>query len=174
MGLVKDGRMLDLQIYNQHKLYSKSFVIDFALQEMASTARLYILKSLLYIVAVILLLDSGNAQTCSSVEQPVVSSLDPPSGTTGTDESLSTLYTITGERLDQVVDIIVELDSSLERIQLASMMIIDERTITFRLSVNPPLPSRSGGNPARVRIIPANSSCSTVELTISLHDTSEL
>ncbi len=146
---------------------------------MAFTARLFILKCLLCIVAVFLLLDPGNGQICSSVEQPVVSSLDPPSGTTGTDESLSTLYTISGERLDQVADIIVELESSFVPtgipVPLDNMILIDERTVTFRLSI----PSfglfrTDGGNSATAIIIPRNSNCSNVILTISLHDTSEL
>ncbi len=60
---------------------------------------------------------------CGEQPRPIDSRgsmLDPSSSITGTDESLST---ITGERLDQVADIIVELDSSFRppRIRLASI-----------------------------------------------------
>ncbi len=137
---------------------------------MASTGRSCILQYLFWQSVLFLLLHlvNVNAQSCViTEEQPVVSSLDPPSGTTGTDESVSTLYTITGERLDHVSNISVEVPE----IELASIIIdSEESTITLRLSF-----ARFGtGRLATVTIVPNNTACSDIIITISLHDTSKL
>ena len=85
---------------------------------MASPAKVTMLSCILWLV-LHLVLDFGKAQTCiSSTEQPVVNSIDPPSGTTGTDAALSTRYTITGQRLDQVMAIFVEIQTLFERLRI--------------------------------------------------------
>lgn len=140
---------------------------------MASTGRprSCTMKCLLWqsVLFALLHLLNVNAQSCiTAEEQPVVNSLDPPSGTTGTDESLSTLYTITGERLDQVNDIMVVLDTTGRRLELDSNN-TEENAITFRLTF-----VRVGvGSIATVTIVPNNTACSSIALTISVHDTSK-
>ncbi len=142
------------------------------LQRMASTEKPYAMKYLFWQTVLFLLLHlvNVNAQsTCLPAEQPVVISLDPPSGTTGTDESLSTVYTITGERLDQVSSINVELEATQRRLELDSIN-TEERTITFRLSL-----VRIGvGSIATVTIVPNNTACSDITRTITIYDISKL
>ena len=136
---------------------------------MASPAKVLTLSYLL-LLTLSLVVDIGRAQTCmSSIEQPVVNSIDPPSGTTGDNEGLSTSYTITGERLDQVAEIMVETDSqSPATITVTNVALQDNSSISFNLEFTS---ISSGGIGALVMVVPNNTNCSTVTLRISLFDT---
>ena len=113
----------------------------------------------------------GNTQTCMSFDQPVVESIEPLSGITGTNAALSTRYTINGERLDKVSEITVkrETTSGPEIIPLVDSL-RESSSISFDLdtAVLPP-----GGTKAIVLVVPTNPDCSTLSLTIYLHDQSE-
>ena len=137
---------------------------------MASSAKVLMLPFVLWL-ALSLIVDFGIAQTCmSSIEQPVVNSIDPPSGTTGDSEGLSSRYTITGERLDQVAEIIVELDPQRPRRINVIDILQDNSSISFNLEFTG---ISAGGIDASVMVVPNNTDCSTMTLTISLYDTGE-
>ena len=104
----------------------------------------------------------------SSTKQLVVSGIGPPSGTTGTDATLSTHYTIAGERLDKVSEITVEIETSsgLETIPLVDS-VQGAASIKFHLATTA-LPPQ--GTNASVLVIPINPDCAPSVLTISLHN----
>lgn len=142
---------------------------------MASQARLGAVLLTLQLTVYLILLSlpqhaiAQDAVCMSATQQPVVTSIDPPSGTTGTDNTLSTNYTITGERLDQVANIIVQPLSSAMPIALADIQ--NEPTqIRFHLQE---IPLSRTGTPTDVMLVPNNTQCSPVTLTISLHETSK-
>ena len=141
---------------------------------MASQARLgavlLTLQWALYLVF-LSLPQHANAQVAvcmNATEQPVVISIDPPSGTTGTDNTRSTNYTITGERLDQVADVMVQYDNGFVTIRLSD---IEQEPTQIRFHLTEvPLP-RLAGTLTEVILLPNKTQCSQVSLTISLHDT---
>ena len=116
--------------------------------------------------------DSHARPNCVSFnKQLVVSSIDPPSGTTGTDTTLSTRYVITGERLGDVSKISVEIKtfSGIKTIPLVNS-VQEAASIKFHLATTA-LPPQ--GTNASVLIITVSPDCTPLVLTISLHHPSK-
>lgn len=105
----------------------------------------------------------ANAQgqgVCPSGEQPVASSVAPPSGTTGDDPRESTNYTISGEILDQVDTI--EVQSGLQTTIIAR----NSTSIQFHIQ-DANLRRREIVN-ATILLIPRNLNCLTANITVML------
>ena len=109
-----------------------------------------------------------SAQSCNMTEQPIVTRLNPPSGTTGQDRGVSSIYTIQGANLDSVStfdillqNMVVSPSAPLER---------NSTVISFRIPQTS-VTRRAGGSPATLRIFPINTFCQNISLQITLHDT---
>lgn len=125
--------------------------------------------ALAFCLLVLCTVQHASAQCGSAVDQPLVSSLDPPSGTTGVDETLGTTYTMTGERLDRVATIDVTYETRFSgEVNIALANVDQEPTrITFNLQQT----SLSRNALATMVLQPDNTDCSSVTLEVSLHDT---
>lgn len=117
-----------------------------------------------------------NNMTCDvDTEQPAVTLLSPPSGSTGFtdgDSGLSSIYFLQGERLDSILRM---------EIQFPPPQNIAPRTITDILQSNSTavsfqIPQTSfqrmpGGTPAILAIYPTNTACQDISLSMTLHET---
>ena len=107
----------------------------------------------------------SNAQasngSCTSNVQPIVTRIDPPSGTTGRDVRESTNYTITGSQLNRVNTIIVYYPGGMLMTRDVSRN--GSTAIRFRIENG-----RFNRVNATVSVIPANSDCLAVNLTVLL------
>ena len=102
---------------------------------------------------------------CSSASQPLVRTIDPPSGTTGRDARRSTRYRITGDRLLQVATIGVILDDG--RTLRAQDVTSNNSVIGFYID------DARLGRPinATLSVSPMDLDCTTTSFTITLFPT---
>lgn len=100
------------------------------------------------------------AQACTS--QPVVTSLDPPSGTSGTDVGRSTYYTVSGQQLDQLADVFVLTDRNLSTL----MRVGNSTTLSFYIE-DARITPRDAVN-AILFLVPTDRNCSTENITLTL------
>ena len=103
----------------------------------------------------------GRAQndTCLETEQPVLSGVDPPSGTR------EVIYTITGSELDQVVDVLVEQD----QMELG-VMVLEINTSSIQFTITDLVEDGI----ATVTLQPNNTACNTSSGTIDLRRFGEM
>ena len=136
------------------------------------------LCSLLWIVCTLLVHSEVNAQnmTCDAdTQQPTVTRVSPPSGTTGLGGGVSSTFTIQGERLDRISRLEIELPSPLDLLNgraVQNPMILPQRNSTFIAFQIPPtvvLRAR-GGSLVSLGIYPMNAACRNISLPISIHD----
>ena len=120
-----------------------------------------------------------NAQCDMATEQPMVTGVNPPSGTTGTGGGVSSTYTIQGERLDRVSRLEILLLSPLDLMNsgrtVQDPMIFQNRNST---SISFQIPQtnvqrQAGGSPVTLRIYPINAACQNISITMSLHETGQ-
>ena len=136
------------------------------------------LWSLALVVCSTLVHFEANAQqnmTCDTdTEQPAMTSLNPPSGTTGLtsgERGLSSIYFLQGERLDSI---------SRMEIQFPPPQIITPRTAEIlqrnSTAISFQIPQTffqrmPGGTPAIITIYPSNTACQDISLSMTLHET---
>ena len=113
-----------------------------------------------------------NNMICDAdTEQPAVTLLDPPSGTTGMDSGLSSTYLLQGERLESIsrMEILIILQDVSSR--TPNILQRNSTVISFRIP-RTSFPLRiPGGTPAVLRIYPTNTACQNISLSMSLHET---
>ena len=107
----------------------------------------------------------------ATAQQPVVNRIFPPSGTTGTSASLSSNYSIEGERLTMISQIIVQYNGGLN-ITLLNLQSTDS-SIMFNLQSTFGLQRTPGGTPATLQLVPTNAACERITDTIAIHETSK-
>lgn len=100
---------------------------------------------------------------CPNGAQPLATSLDPPSGTTGDDLRESTNYEVGGDLLDQVATVVVNSDFSL------AAAITSRNSSSIRFHITPEANFRNGEREnAMVSLIPVNRNCLTRNFTVTL------
>ena len=100
----------------------------------------------------------GSGETCQESDQPVLASIDPPSGTT------ELTYTITGEQLDRVEEITLTQDGNSLGISIEARNATEVRFTIMATS------SQVEDGPATLTLVPDNSSCNTVFVDIELRE----
>lgn len=122
----------------------------------------------------------ANAQqnmACNAdTEQPTVTLLTPPSGTTGIGSRLSSVYFLQGERFDSISRMEIQFPPPQSR-PIASQIIEPDdilqrnsTTISFQIP-QISLDRTPGGTPAVLAIYPSNTACQNITLSMSLHET---
>lgn len=111
----------------------------------------------------------------ASTEQPDVTLLSPPSGTTGVtdgDRGLSSIYSLQGERLGSILQMEIQFPPPLTIAPVTAEILQRNSTaISFQIPQTSNLQRIPGGSPAILAIYPTNSACQNISLSMSLHDT---
>ena len=131
------------------------------------------LWSLALVVCTLVHLEANAQQICNTnAEQPAVTLLTPPSGTTGITDGeigLSSTYFLQGERLDNILQIeIFPQDISPRTAQILQR---NSTVLTFEIPQTSGFRRMPGGTPAILRIYPNNTACQNISLSMSLHET---
>lgn len=117
--------------------------------------------------------NAQNATCNTATEQPVVTRVSPPSGTTGEEAGVSSTYAIQGERLDSVLGAeIFNLPPLNPAMHTLALQRENSSTISFRI----PRTTNVGrmGNLVDLVIYPNNSACQNVSLQLTIFDTGKL
>lgn len=107
----------------------------------------------------------AQGQGCPAAAQPIPARIDPPSGTTGTDQRQSTYYTISGQQLDQVASISVSFNGFV----LATTNLVQNSSFIQFYIAEAILQRRDIVN-ATVSLFPTDSNCSVTNLTVTLYN----
>ena len=120
----------------------------------------------------------ANAQICDAgTEQPTVTLLTPPSGTTGIGSSLSSVYFLQGERFDSISRMEIQFPPPQSRprasqiIGTGDILQRNSTTISFQIPQISNIDRTPGGIPAFLVIYPSNTACQNITLSMSLHET---
>lgn len=117
---------------------------------------------------------SAQQMTCNAnTEQPAVTMLNPPSGTTGMDSGLSSIYLLQGERLERILRMEIQFPPP-QTISPRTPNILQRNSteISFRIPQTS-FQRMPGGTPAVLRIYPNNTACQNISLSMSLHETGQ-
>jgi hypothetical protein len=116
-----------------------------------------------------------NNMTCDAdTEQPAVTLLTPPSGTTGLtsgERGLSSIYFLQGERLDSISRMEIRFPD-LQSITPRTPEILQSNSTAISFQIPQTFLQRiPGGTPAILRIYPSNTACQNISISMSLHET---
>ena len=117
--------------------------------------------------------NAQNATCDTATEQPVVTRVNPPSGTTGEEAGVSSTYAIQGERLDSILGaVILNPPSLIPAMHTLALQRENSSTISFRIprTIN----VRRMGDLVNLIIYPNNSACQNVSLQLTILDTGKL
>ena len=116
-----------------------------------------------------------NNMICNaSTEQPDVTLLSPPSGTTGLtggEIGLSSIYSLQGERLENIMGMEIQFPPPLTiSSSTASILQRNSTAISFQIPQTS-FQRMPGGTPAILAIYPTNIACQNISLSMTLHET---
>lgn len=139
--------------------------------------RLLLVSGLCFLVQLTVINAQQNSTCNTATEQPVVTGVNPPSGTIGQDAGVSSTYTIQGELLDRVAQfelvLLFPLDivNGMQTVTLSPLQ-RNSSAISFRVP-RISLVRTVGGNQVLLRIYPDNPACQNISLSMTLHETSK-
>ena len=118
----------------------------------------------------------ANAQICDAdTEQPTVTLLTPPSGTTGMGSSLNSVYFLQGERFNSISRMEIQFPPPQSRasqiIGTGDILQRNSTTISFQIPQISNIDRIPGGIPVSLVIYPSNTACQNITLSMSLHET---
>ena len=136
------------------------------------------LWSLALVVCTLVHFEVSAQQTCDAdTEQPAVTLLTPPSGTTGLtsgDRGLSSIYFLRGERLDSISRMEIQFPPP-QNIAPRIAEILQRNSTSISFQIPQTFFQRiPGGTLAIITIYPSNTTCQNISLSMSLHETGTL
>ena len=114
-----------------------------------------------------------NASCDTATEQPVVTRVSPPSGTTGEEAGVSSTYAIWGERLDNVLraDVFIPHPLNIFNPSMYTLVLQRENSSTISFRIPQTRNVMRMGNLVDLVIYPNNSACQNISLQLRILDT---
>ena len=116
-----------------------------------------------------LVLAQQNSTCNATTEQPVVTEVNPPSGTTGQEAGRSSTYFIRGERLDNILSAEITIMVRLGIVHNIALERLNSSAASFRIPQTASLPN--GGSPATLALFPANAACQNISINLTVFET---